>query len=306
MKEVTCTMRLGTDLKEERITDPFFPIDIYRCAAPPGIGQTILHLHWHEHFEIIYLIEGEAVFYINGQENEAKPGDLLFVGGGELHTGRSATDGPTTFYAIVFHPNIIASTGFDPHHSWTISPLLSGKVKLPTFIPGDSSSSHYIADPIRSLVEELLLKQQGYEMQAKLYLSLVFTQITRHYSNQESGKDSRQLNERFKPLITYLEQHYADRISVEDAAQMVNLSPYHFCKTFKKATGYTFSHFVQLIRISEAERRLLETELTITEIATEVGFCDIQYFNKVFKRTRHCSPSEIRKKIVNSERLSPK
>ncbi|SDD00482.1 AraC-type DNA-binding protein [Paenibacillus sp. UNCCL117] len=288
-------MPIGTDLREEQKTDPLFPVNLFRNRHT-GHEATILPLHWHEHLEIIWMTEGEAVFIVNGQAFTAKPGDLLFVGGGELHTGQATSAGPTEFVAIVFHPDLLAGKGFDPHYIRTIAPLLTGERRLPPHIGTEAPLYAYVAGPVMSAVRELESRETAYEMNAKLYLALAFAQLFRHGAGpQQKPKETARQAERFKPLITYVEQRYAEKISVEDAAKMVNLSPYHFCKSFKKATGHTFGRFLQLIRVGEAERLLLETEMPVTEIAVEVGFCDLHYLNKVFKKIKYCSPSDLRR-----------
>jgi len=82
---------------------------------------------------------------------------------------------------------------------------------------------------------------------------------------------------------------------VEEAAAIVSLSPYHLCKSFKKATGRTLVEFLQLIRMNRAEKLLKQTNLPVTEIAHRVGYGSINSFDKVFKKIKHYSPSSARK-----------
>lgn len=69
---------------------------------------------------------------------------------------------------------------------------------------------------------------------------------------------------------------------------MVNLSPNHFCKVFKKITGKTLIEYLHLLRINEAEKMLVDTDASITEIAGNVGFSSITYFGRVFKKLKMC------------------
>jgi AraC family transcriptional regulator, transcriptional activator of pobA len=290
-------MSHSTHLMEDRHTDPIFPIHLYRNKHPyTGEGQVILGLHWHVHMEIILMTVGEAVFVVNGRSYHAKQGDLLFINSGELHTGYSKVKHQTEFVAIVFHPELLASPGFDPHHGRTIARLLTGEHSLPAFVETDNPMYPHLSEPILAVIREMESREGAYEIHVKLQLSLAFAQISRYYSQPSETKESVHPAERFKPLITYMQAHYAEKLTVDVAARMMNLSSYHFCKCFKKATGHTFGQFLQLLRIAEAERRLLETELTVTEIAAQVGFCDINYFDKVFKKVKHCPPTDIRKR----------
>lgn len=85
--------------------------------------------------------------------------------------------------------------------------------------------------------------------------------------------------ERLKAIIQYIERNYAEKITVAEAARLASLSPYHFCRVFKKATGRSFVEYVNLYRI---------------RIAEKAGFCTVNYFAELFKRYRGCTPSQYR------------
>jgi len=103
--------------------------------------------------------------------------------------------------------------------------------------------------------------------------------------------------EMLKPIFTYIETDFSNKITLDQAAKLVNLSTHHFCKSFKRATGRTFIEYLHIVRINEAERLLKKTELSITRIAEQVGFCNINYFDKVFKKVKKYQPSNARKQF---------
>jgi len=82
---------------------------------------------------------------------------------------------------------------------------------------------------------------------------------------------------------------------------MVNLTPYHFCNVFKAATGRTFVDYVNRYRMDIAER-LLKEGATVTEAAAKVGYDNLNYFTKTFKRIKGVTPSEMKKRGAGGAR----
>jgi AraC-like DNA-binding protein len=96
---------------------------------------------------------------------------------------------------------------------------------------------------------------------------------------------------------TYIMQHLAEPMSLEHVASQVNVSPFHFCKVFKRATGMTFTDFVNHARVEKARRMLMKPEARITEVAYDVGFQSLSHFNRSFRRIASESPTEFRSRL---------
>jgi AraC-like DNA-binding protein len=92
----------------------------------------------------------------------------------------------------------------------------------------------------------------------------------------------------------YILTHMAEPIALETVANHAGISPFHFCKVFKKATGLTFTEFVNKARVEEAKRLLLRPQMRVTEVAYDVGFQSLSQFNRSFRRVTSQSPTEYR------------
>lgn len=95
----------------------------------------------------------------------------------------------------------------------------------------------------------------------------------------------------------YIMQHLAEAMSLEHVARQVSVSPFHFCKVFKRATGMTFTDFVNRARVEKAKRMLMKPEARITEVAYDVGFQSLSHFNRSFRRIANESPTEFRSRM---------
>lgn len=96
---------------------------------------------------------------------------------------------------------------------------------------------------------------------------------------------------------TFIHDHLAEPMSLEAVASAVNVSSFHFCKLFKRATGLTFTDFVNRARVEKAKRMLMKPAARITEVAYDVGFQSLSHFNRSFRRIAAESPTEFRSRM---------
>ncbi|GFN29987.1 AraC family transcriptional regulator [Paenibacillus xylaniclasticus] len=280
------------------MNDPALPINVFHPTFKIG-GK--LRLHWHEHFELIYIDKGEPIYQIDGESFPTKPGDLLFVNSGELHSAVSPNPNETfTVYAVVFNPSMLGLK--EPHIVDLVAPYTAGLSMVANRI--EQTDQWYLAlrDTLMQLVHEFEQKQPGFELAVRSYCQLLFTWLTRHYTVKRRSDSEmeafRTKTDRFKELLTFLDTNYMERITVEQAASIVHMSPYHFCRLFKKMTGQTFVQYTNLNRINKAEHLLRSSSMSITDIAAEVGCSSINSFSKLFRQLRGISPRDIRREAA--------
>ena len=99
--------------------------------------------------------------------------------------------------------------------------------------------------------------------------------------------------------------HYQEDITAKDMASLCAVSYSYFSRFFKRAMQKTFREYVNVVRISEAEKLLLNTNLNITEIALEVGFSSSSYFIEQFKQIKSISPKRFRQRLLSTTSQGP-
>ena len=106
--------------------------------------------------------------------------------------------------------------------------------------------------------------------------------------------------DRIRAIITYVEEHFADQLSLQDIAYHLGLGKEYFCRFFKKNMGMSFLQYVNEVRVSHIYQDLIRTDAPVYEIAEKNGFHNQKLFNRTFKSIYGCTPSSVRKKGVRS------
>ena len=99
---------------------------------------------------------------------------------------------------------------------------------------------------------------------------------------------------RLRKIEDYVRVHLAESISIETLAELAELSPFHFSRVFKQATGITPLQFVTRERMLQAQQLIRETSRSLIEIALEVGYTSPSHFAQVFRRTAGMAPRQFR------------
>ena len=95
-------------------------------------------------------------------------------------------------------------------------------------------------------------------------------------------------------VLDYIDDHYSEPITLEQAAQIARFSKFYFTRLFKEYTNRTFYEYLTEKRIHAAEQMLLMPKLAVTEVSIQAGFSSLSSFNRTFKRNKGCSPTEYR------------
>jgi AraC-like DNA-binding protein len=97
--------------------------------------------------------------------------------------------------------------------------------------------------------------------------------------------------------MNYIQAHYKENITLDSVISHLDLNKSYFCTLFKRESGVTFTHYVNLIRIEKSKRQLLKDNRSVLDIALSVGFSNQNYYTIIFKRMTTMTPMEFRKKV---------
>lgn len=282
-----------------RLEHKTYPIQLFRNHAHDiKPNECILYLHWHEHFEIIFMRQGSGVFHIDSKPYVVHAGDVIIIPGGGLHVGYALSHEEIYYDCIVLNASLFNDWVHDPVHAKFVAPYLEGRLRFPVKPAEQDEACVSYYSLLDEAIAELSAKPPAYQLVVKSKLHAFFTLMSRTFlDHPNTGKLTEPYfmnRDRFKLLIERVESNFCEKITIEQAAKQVSLNPYHFCKLFKKLTGRTFIEYVNVCRMNEAERLLRENNDTITEIAAKVGCDNPNYFTKLYKQYKGMTPSQAR------------
>jgi len=130
-----------------------------------------------------------------------------------------------------------------------------------------------------------------------LRLLTIFAQHLSSLSNQLLVRQETSESPVITRARTFIDSHQHEDLSLAEVAQAVNMSAFYFCKTFKKATGMTFTDYLARVRVEKVKNLLLNPHKRVSEAAYEAGFQSLSQFNRVFRKIAGESPSRFRDRL---------
>lgn len=241
--------------------------------------------HWHEHIELLYFTSGECRITCGTEIYTARKGDLIFLNSNDIHFAEQSFT--SAFWCIHIRPSFFRET--DLEH-----------VRIKHFIPNDQT----VCNLLEQLIREYQGNEIGKDMAALGYAHLLLSYLLRHYHNDTDSQrlfsETEARRQRISPVIRYISNHYTEKISTAELADMLFLSEHYFCKLFKRATGQTVTDYINRVRIEKATILLKSTSESLTEIAMRTGFHDLNYFSRTFERVLQMRPGQYRKMLEHS------
>ncbi len=264
----------------------------------------VMPIHWHENIEVIHVLSGEIKASCNESSVLAGAGDTIIVNSNEYHS-YECTKAPMSLNCVVVDMYVLNSRFFDAVEIKYIQPILRGKVLFENFLTAKDVISYCIDE----ITNEFMQKKIGYELAVKANLFKLLVNLLRDHKSQVLTDTERTVRTnqytKMNKAMQFIENNYAEKLTIDEMAEMTGLNKFYFCKLFKKLNGKTFSEYINYLRINEALNLFDETALSITDIAMAVGFNDMNYFSRVFVQITGIRPSKIRKYVeVNSRSKS--
>ncbi len=252
-----------------------FPVKIEFITNPGA-----LHPHWHEHLEILYFLHSGCVFSLDGKSFEVEKGDIVVVNSNEIHSFVSKEPVPHLFMLI--WPEFFQDVDFE-------------NIILKSHIKNDE----FVKECILKMYDEYYKKREGYDMQIKGHAYFLMTHLLRGYTKERISEYEISLKKakikRIAVILEYISAHYQENITTAEIAKMCYLSESYLCRFFKRSIGKSVTSYINEMRVEKAAVLLLNTDESVTDIAMNVGFSDLNYFSRIFKRIKGKSPKEFKK-----------
>ena len=242
--------------------------------------------HWHRELELIYVRAGSAEIHVTDRALHARAGDLILCDSGDVHyCDRHSSD--SCFDFVLFDTGILPGRY---QYGAVKGPLLSAEQLAQAGLDGELQTL------LAVLESELKNRAPHYQEIVRAQLRLFWYRLRRAFPaalSETPAPGRRQATlSGLQELLTFLEEHCGEPVTLADAARRMGFSVSHFSRLFKQLTGTGFVHYVNLLRISKAAELLMTTDSRVTDVAFACGFGNVRSFNRVFHELTGYTPSD--------------
>lgn len=276
---------------------PRYPVEEYLDADKIFLQRLEPHddiLHGHDFFELVYVMSGSALHQLGVEISPVVEGDYFIVDFGSFHRYLETRD--FTIVNCLFAPEYVDRVLVN---SPSLSALLSNELRQftpPALHSRPADLIYHDADGhIRGLIEAM---EKEYAARDTGYLEIIrchLIEILVHATRQASARSAtQQPHPAVAAMAEYLHEHCFEPLSLNALSDFLAYTPQYLSSLFHKQTGVSMSTYLQRLRVQKSCRMLAETQLSISQIAHQVGYCDLKHFHTVFRRYTNVSPREFR------------
>ena len=295
-----------------------FPVQV----SPEAIQSYEQHSfmwHWHPEIELTWFVSGQMEYVVNDQRYIISEGEGIFCNSNALHAGYMIDDQDCNYISVTFHPKFIY--GYEnsilqtKYVDFITSNEFWSSLVLKPEIPWQNEIIEYIKElytltcQVQSSSDAFIPGYEGmaeqpelpdYEFRIHLLLCEIWHRLYLHYVQiaQDTPHPQKHL-QRLKDILSYLQEHASEELSLEDIAAHAGLCKSECCRFFKKYMRMTIFDYLLSTRIQNSIPLLMDGE-NITTIAGLVGFSSPAYYGQIFKRYMGMSPSQYKKNAAQS------
>ena len=245
-----------------------------RCSRPSP-------LHWHNAIEFVFILKGGLEFGLNNSSFSAKAGDFVVINASVVHSFMPVSQ-DTDYYYLVANDDFFKTNN-----------LYSQGTHFDTIIKSEEAIELF-----RKITAEYECGDEYSNTAILSHLMSLFIYLGRNHATK--SEDTPPAEEKklkmVRGALVYLEEHYKEKLTIEEIADKLHYSKSYLSHTFKEITHYSLISYINLLRCQNATSLLLDGK-SVSESATESGFSDISYFTRVFKKTLGILPSQVEENV---------
>jgi AraC-like DNA-binding protein len=251
-------------------------------------------------FELIYIIDGIGVQYINKNKFNYRKGNLFLITPQDTHSFEIGAS--TRFFFLRFNEYYVKTKpGADKDTVQRIEYILQNASHRPGCILKNKVDKPLIASLVESIVREQTNQQLYHQRIIEQIVNTIITIVARNIALKLPKNVKENTGEAVLEILHYIQQNIFEpkMLKVEKLSSHFGISLTYLGRYFKKQTGETLQQYILNYKLRLIETRLLHSDMRINEIAYELNFTDESHLNRAFKKFKGMGPSEYRKQFVS-------
>lgn len=235
--------------------------------------------HTHHFTELFLVVGGKGSFLMPGKTQTVQAGDLVIIPPYVEHTEKSTPGSPLEYYVIG-----IEGVSFRKENT---EELFQSIIHL--------QKPLMITDLFKQIMYEVQNPTPESRMICQNFLEILILRIMRSQRLIVEPSETEHFMKECAQIKEYLETHYSEPITLDTLTRFTHMSKFYLAHTFTKYVGQSPIQFLNNKRIEIACSQLINTDFSISLIASQSGFTSQSYFSQVFRRRLGMSPSEYKR-----------
>ncbi len=261
-----------------------------------GAPHPLIRWHFHEEFELHLITSTFGKVFVGDYIGNFQPGQLVMTGPHLPHNWIS-TEYPNDSEKVAIRDKVLQ---FNPQPLYKAAELIPELRQVLPFLERAANGIEFygISSEVEALMDRIKVSSG---LQRMALFTELLAKLSQHQnyrllsSVQMQSRDNQKRLDQISEIVDYVTENFSSPFSMAEVAEKFGMSESRFSRYFRKATGNTFTDFVNRIRINKASQLLLETEQYISTICYNVGFNNVANFNRRFMEVRGMTPSEFRR-----------
>ncbi|ANE45174.1 AraC family transcriptional regulator [Paenibacillus swuensis] len=252
--------------------------------------------HWHTPLEIGYCVSGQGWFYFGDKKYRVQPGDVFVVNNMERHIAQSDPEDPSRYLFIFFDPSIM-----DQMDKELLLPFIYNPAQFSNQIPAGTRIADELGALFLQFQQEYNERSVGCKSMMRGILLQICSLLLRHYGNNTPRKEmNRVFNSynKLQPALSLMKEQFREPLELEHIADLLRLSPSRARHLFKETIGEGFKEYLTHLRINEAKRLLITSDLPVLDICLQCGFQSQTPFYRSFRHIVGVSPQQYRDQVT--------
>jgi len=269
----------GVEPLERYTVDGLLVRDAEIRVMRSALGRVAVH--WHDFYELVFVIAGTARHVLNGVEQIVKPGSVFLLTPTDFHELIPTSDEALTCYNVVIDANAAERE---------LDELLPSRTGWP---PAVVESFDEAEPDFRRLWDESVAGRPGSAALMAAVLRCILIELIRRRDPTSGAAEHEPpgAQAEIRRAVLYVDRHFREPLTLAAVAAQAHLSPNYFSERFRQSTGTPFQAYLQQRRLRFARSLLVSTDLGVTEVCHAAGFNSLSYFGRAYRRRYGEAPS---------------
>ena len=278
-----------------------FPLAVHENDLKKNV-LGFVNWHWHYEFQLTYVVRGTISVFFNQQTIDLHEGQGIYINPEVLHMIRDRYDSDAMFISLDVSQKLLTSFPNSVFERSYVKPVFCSSAADAVILDPGVFWQKKILDEAMSIEQDYKSRSFGWELAVSSSLYAIWKELVCHLHESLAEHDApaadgarMRRNQRIKEILSYIREHFTEKITLDEIAKHLHLSTNECCRFFKKNMNCTLFEYITEYRLSKSMELLEHTDLPVSQIAYESGFGSSSYFIEEFRKNVGMTPAAFRK-----------